>query len=198
MDQQEEAGLERELEAKQEFCKQLQSLFMSLPGSCSSLHLPRQGGRLLPTPVLSCSRIQLCTLTGSQSPHPSSPEALEQSLAQHQELFLQLPPLVPRQQHFPSGYRNSPCSNRIPAPHGLGSRRALLPTAWRGFGSDEPPRTPQKGDFPLCSSLSVSKCLLGECQGEPGSVLAQPFSWEVLLQLPASPQIPPHLENFCL
>lgn len=47
MDLQEEAGLERELEAKQELCKQLQSLFQD-PGS--SLHLPSQGEGSSPHP----------------------------------------------------------------------------------------------------------------------------------------------------
>lgn len=130
MDLQEEAGLERELEAKQEFCKQLQSLFMALPGPWLFLHLLSPSW-LLQDPALHTDRNQ-------------GAWALEHSMAQHQELFLQVPPLVPRQQHFPQGYRNSPCSNRVPAPHwaALQESSAAQGLAWIGIMS--PLHTPKE------------------------------------------------------
>lgn len=126
MDQQEEAGLETELEAKLEFCKQLQSLFMSLPGSWFFPAPPQPEKAPAHTcPILlQDAALHTDRESGSQSPHPSSPRALEQSLAQHQELFLQYPPVVPRQQHFPLGYRNSPCSNRTPVPQWVGLQKS--------------------------------------------------------------------------
>lgn len=66
MDLQEKVGLESELEEKQQFRKQLESLSSSSFQDCSSsLHLPNEGERLFPTHVPFCSiqkgAIQLCT-----------------------------------------------------------------------------------------------------------------------------------------
>lgn len=51
-----------------------------------------------------------------------------------------------------------------------------------GLGPSEPLQHTPKGCFPpLCSFLSVSRSLLGECQEEPGFVLVKIFIWEVVV-----------------
>lgn len=178
MDLQEEAGLEREVEAQQELCKRLQSLFMSLPDPGSSLHTPQAGRKAPPHPVLPRDPA-LCTPTGNQGarahihPHPGLRGTAWPSTKGSSCKFLP---------SCPGSTTSHRDTETILFKQDSSSTSGWAPGELCCPGLDwMSPSHTTEGDFPLCSSLSASKSLLGGCQGEPGLVLAQTLSWEVLL-----------------